>query len=113
MTVCRFCDHDNPPDAERCESCGGPLPVEEGAIPSPRDVNPSAARASPDDQVLELLHNGRKIEAIKVYREQHGVGLKEAKDAVEAIAHQNNIAQRRSGCAGVVLVVLVIAWALA
>jgi ribosomal protein L7/L12 len=32
-----------------------------------------------------LLHQGQKIEAIKLYRERTGVGLKEAKDAVEAI----------------------------
>src|SRR5919197_80456 len=30
-----------------------------------------------------LLRRGRKIEAIKVYRELTGVGLKEAKDAVD------------------------------
>ena len=42
-------------------------------------------RASPST-VEGLLAAGRKIEAIKLYREQHGVGLKEAKEAVEAIA---------------------------
>jgi ribosomal L7/L12-like protein len=31
-----------------------------------------------------LLQAGQKIAAIKAYRELHGVGLKEAKDAVEA-----------------------------
>ena len=33
-----------------------------------------------------LMAAGRKIEAIKLYREQHRVGLKEGKEAVEAIA---------------------------
>lgn len=37
------------------------------------------------DGVLEPLMRGNKIEAIRVYREATGVGLKEAKDAVEAI----------------------------
>ena len=36
--------------------------------------------------LLELMRDGKKIEAIKLYRERHGVGLKEAKDAVEALA---------------------------
>lgn len=36
--------------------------------------------------VLGLMQNGRKIEAIKLYREEHGVGLREAKEAVEALA---------------------------
>jgi len=34
---------------------------------------------------VQLLHAGEKIEAIKLYRQIFGVGLKEAKDAVEAM----------------------------
>lgn len=37
------------------------------------------------DDVKLLMRQGSKIEAIKLYRERTGVGLKEAKDAVEAI----------------------------
>ncbi|MFG2476684.1 ribosomal protein L7/L12 [Streptomyces fagopyri] len=35
------------------------------------------------EQVAALVRDGRKIQAIKAYREFTGVGLKEAKDAVE------------------------------
>jgi ribosomal protein L7/L12 len=35
--------------------------------------------------VVELMQAGRKIDAIKLYREQNHVGLKEAKEAVEAL----------------------------
>ncbi len=35
-------------------------------------------------EIDALLRRGRKIEAIKVYRELTGVGLKEAKNAVDA-----------------------------
>ncbi|MCP2327275.1 ribosomal protein L7/L12 [Hamadaea flava] len=38
------------------------------------------------DEVAALLAEGKKIQAIKLYRELTGVGLKEAKDAVEAMA---------------------------
>lgn len=34
-------------------------------------------------EIDELLRQGKKIEAIKVYRQRTGVGLKEAKEAVE------------------------------
>ena len=34
-------------------------------------------------EVVALLRQNRKIEAIKVYREQTGVGLKEAKDVID------------------------------
>jgi len=40
--------------------------------------------------VMEAIREGRKIEAIKCYREATGAGLKESKDFVEAL-------QRRAG----------------
>ena len=36
-----------------------------------------------DAKVVEMLKKGNKIEAIKIYREIHNVGLAEAKEAVE------------------------------
>lgn len=38
-----------------------------------------------DPQVLELAATGQKIEAIKLYREQTGVSLREAKEFVESL----------------------------
>jgi len=38
-----------------------------------------------EEEVHRLMGERRKIEAIKLYRETTGVGLKEAKEAVEAI----------------------------
>ena len=38
-----------------------------------------------DPQLLELVRAGKKIEAIKFYRQSTGVGLKEAKDFVESL----------------------------
>jgi len=38
-----------------------------------------------DPQIIELVQAGKKIEAIKLYRESTGVGLKEAKDFVESL----------------------------
>ena len=35
--------------------------------------------------VVEALRRGEKIKAIKLYRQSTGVGLKEAKDAVEEL----------------------------
>ena len=42
-------------------------------------------------EVLQELLAGRKIHAIKAYREATGVGLKEAKDAVELLARQRGL----------------------
>ena len=59
------------------------------------------------------IFGGRKIEAIKLYREATGVGLKEAKDAVDGM--EKDLRQRepnkfakpagKSGCISVVAVV--------
>jgi hypothetical protein len=41
--------------------------------------------------VVDELMAGRKIQAIKAYREATGLGLKDAKDAVEALARQRGL----------------------
>jgi len=45
--------------------------------------NPNAPAEDP--RMLTMLRQGNLIEAIKIYRETHDVGLSEAKAAVEAI----------------------------
>ena len=47
---------------------------------------PASVGAEGDPRLLAEIDGGNLIGAIKVYRELTGVGLKEAKDAVEAIA---------------------------
>ena len=48
---------------------------------------PSAKRGEQriltDDEILNALRQGNKIEAIKMYRERYGVDLTTAKEAVE------------------------------
>ncbi|NET10002.1 MAG: hypothetical protein F6K09_05375 [Merismopedia sp. SIO2A8] len=51
-----------------------------GLVQSDSAVPPS--RLS-DEDIRELARQGKKIEAIKQYRMLHGVGLKQAKNAVE------------------------------
>ncbi len=47
--------------------------------------DPSAMRSSLTDmtEIEQLLRRGQKIEAIKIYRQKTGVGLKEAKDVID------------------------------
>ena len=55
-------------------------------------------------ELLAHLRAGGKIEAIKRYREATRSSLKEAKDAVEGLARDHNIAAPRgSGCLGMIL----------
>jgi ribosomal protein L7/L12 len=47
---------------------------------------PASLGAADDPRLAELIASGRTIQAVKLYRELTGVGLKEAKDAVEGMS---------------------------
>ena len=60
----------------------------------------------------ECIFQGRKIEAIKLYREMTGLGLKEAKDAVEELEtslrasapDKFSAVSQGKGCMGIIVV---------
>ena len=58
------------------------VPVE---LRSPANTGPETIQVLDMSAVMAELRAGNKINAIKLYREQTGVGLKEAKDAVEQL----------------------------
>ncbi len=68
---------------------------------------PADGRLSAADRqrVVAALKEGKKIEAIKLYREATGVDLKEAKEAVEAMPGGQ---QAGGGCMGVILLFVAI-----
>jgi ribosomal protein L7/L12 len=41
--------------------------------------------SGPSPEIVDLIRRGEKLEAIKLYREKTGVGLKEAKEFVESL----------------------------
>jgi len=52
-------------------------------------IDPNLALAQDDElpaALYDAIGRGKLVQAIKIYREATGVGLKEAKDAVDAIA---------------------------
>ncbi|MBN2001795.1 MAG: ribosomal protein L7/L12 [Anaerolineae bacterium] len=61
--------------------------IEAGAVPPTPSMPTLVGSVSPElrDSLLDLVNNRRKIEAIKVLRDHTGLGLKEAKDYVEAL----------------------------
>jgi hypothetical protein len=54
-------------------------------------------------ELLALLREGKKIEAIKLLRTRTGAQLKDAKEQVEQLAAENGIVTK-SGCMGMLLV---------
>lgn len=80
-------DYDGRSETIRCEFCGTTIIVPEnmraGAYQAGYMGGESPEKADSIHRILELVHHGQKIEAIKLYRETFGVGLKEAKDIVD------------------------------
>ena len=115
MRKCRICNHDNPAGIDRCQNCGTWI---EKAVPSAlvgqgQESGPASEEPIPDPnsmegQVLALMQGQKKIEAIRLYREQTGAGLKQAKDAVEALAAKQGISPKGAGCAGMVLLIVMV-----
>jgi ribosomal protein L7/L12 len=60
-------------------------------------------------ELLRLLGRGDKLEAVKLYKDQKGVSLLEAKRAVESLAASHGLVTQRAGCLGVVLAVVLAA----
>ena len=63
---------------------GHSMPVELERPPIPH-WNAANNVLDNDAELVDLIRRDQKIQAIKLYRERTGVGLKEAKDAVEAM----------------------------
>ena len=88
----------------------------------PAQPRPSiAAMATLPFAVMAALRKGDRLEAIRLMREKGGLGLKEAKEAVEAFARQQSAADRdrapgevprRSGAGWVILILVLVAVAL-
>lgn len=47
--------------------------------------------ATEDDEALALLREGKVIEAISTYRQRTGVGLREAKDAIDRLKAEHGL----------------------
>lgn len=154
MTTCSFCEKSVPPGNGNCPHCGAAISdggapvVGEGAqdtelralvqqgrtieaiklfreqtgaglkeakdiidamLADPHLRVPARDASDIEAELLRLLTQGEKIAAIKRYREWTGAGLKDAKDAVEALAARQQIVARSPGCLSVVLFWLVVA----
>lgn len=92
---CNHCGRENDDDARFCQGCGAEM-----------NEALSTSQGRIEAEVINLLEREGKIAAIKYYREQTGLGLKESKDVVDRIAQVNNIKAVGSGCLSVLAICL-------
>jgi sugar lactone lactonase YvrE len=87
---------------QKCRFCGSNVIVPSGVIRnSPQfgaagaldfgDLSALTGKALKIAEIQQLIQNGQKIEAIKVFRETFGCGLAESKNAVEAMERGESI----------------------
>ena len=84
MSACPFCEKSVPSGSRYCPHCGAAINSDEGASRGEQE-------SSKERELRSLLQQGRKIEAIKLYREQTGAGLADAKNAIEAMQADTNL----------------------
>lgn len=81
MPNCPSCHSPNSPGTTLCRSCGALIP------------EPATLTADLEREIRSLLDQGKKIEAVKVYKDQTGSSLKDAKDAVESLPRGASLPQ--------------------
>lgn len=87
-----------------------------GSLQVPPEADVNDREISYSDDVVAAVDGGRKIEAIKRLREETGLGLKEAKHAIDALARErqgnpeiaSNMAEEGGAGGMVKLIVLIV-----
>jgi len=83
--------------AGRSRSAGKVLGADRAGAHKPAPA--AGKRDALREEVTHLLAQGGKLEAIKLMREKTGMGLAEAKEAVEAVAREDSIVPPAPGLA--------------
>jgi ribosomal protein L7/L12 len=97
---CSYCGAPFPAGATVCAYCKTERPVTVhafGGVPAPAAGALGGGGEEVDGvdaRMIELIERGLTIEAIKAYRERHGVGLREAKDAIDEWKRKRKGARR-------------------
>ncbi|MGE5191967.1 MAG: hypothetical protein ACM3U2_05650 [Deltaproteobacteria bacterium] len=85
MPKCNFCNQSVSAGSRKCPRCGAALFEADAARAAER-----ASSATKED-VVSMLEQGRKTDAVRMYREQTGAGFQEATDAVDALERVANV----------------------
>ncbi|MBI1348467.1 hypothetical protein GC163_19510 [bacterium] len=76
-----------------------------GQLPAAAPAGNSAEVS--DEELLELVRQGQRLQAIKRYRERERVGLAEAAAGIDQLAKEAGITLPKAGCFGVLLAIVI------
>ena len=79
LPICVFCNQSVSAGSTKCPKCGAALGARDAATAA------DPASSGTVDDVVSMLEQGRKSDAVRVYREQTCAGVREATAAVDAI----------------------------
>ncbi len=97
MRICSSCGKKNLAGFIYCQKCGAELaepPADTMGVDSVLDASEGNSQVDADDAeepLVLLLKQGKKLEAIKLYRQRTGAGLTEAKAVIERLRRQEAI----------------------
>lgn len=80
MPTCVFCDQDNPAGTSNCRLCAAPLPIS--------DVETLSDEVF-QEQLIQLVQQGQRVQAVAAYRRWTGVDLDQAQAAIENLERDN------------------------
>jgi len=63
-----------------------------------------------DKDIVELLNNGNRLAAVKVYKDKSGLGLVESKQYIDSICAKHNIntTSNAGGCTSVIVLLIIL-----
>jgi outer membrane protein assembly factor BamB len=110
---------DPPRPSVKCPYCGTTVIVPEELLPEEQPPHPGHQHGRQRDSMTAeidlLVRQGNKIEAVKLFREAFGVGLREAKEAVEAMERRHfghtmpaEEPAKGGGCRGILILFLIL-----
>ena len=90
-----------------CQSCGEHFPADKAKHVDLR--NAKQVYGDEYGKYMDVVNQGRILEAVKMYKDDHNCGLKEAKDAIDKMRGVSVNNADNSGCAAVIALFIMVA----
>jgi ribosomal protein L7/L12 len=91
----------------------GSMQYEAANIEQPAETHDHSAQESDgslEERCLELIKSGNILQAVKLYKDESGAGLKDAKDMIDSMVAQlkKDIPSPQKGCGATIVIVIIV-----